>query len=436
MGSPADEDSSRPGVNRRPIDVVVHQHVEECVHLRNVRSTLVRAPHSRLLHLARLDERIAAHLDGISVAGERGSVLSHQALEPPSVGAVFAATVHAIESHDAERLHKMLTVGRATPEGRRGVLSAFGWVSASSLRGITKGLLDSPAPWQQEVGLASCAMHHVDPGAGMLRRTIRDAIDPALAVRALRTAGEIGRHDLLDACAEKIQACHDSPVLFAAARAAVLLGDRSEGVASLHRLATAPGTARDVALGLLLKLAAPTDLPVLLQTLSGESRMVRTLIRAIGIAGDPHYVPWLIARIDDLTLARLAGESFSLITGLDLAYRDLDRKPPEGVDSGPTADPEDSDVAIDEDDSLPWPDPEKITAWWKANGARFAAGTRYFMAESPSPTHCLSVLQTGFQRQRRHAAEYLCLLKPGTPLFNIAAPAWRQKRLLAQRAGA
>jgi hypothetical protein len=40
------------------------------------------------------------------------------------------------------------------------------------------------------------------------------------------------------------------------------------------------------------------------------------------------------------------------------------------------------------------------------------------------------LLKNGFQRQRMAAAIYLCLLKPGTPLFNCAAPAWRQQRLL------
>ena len=86
---------------------------------------------------------------------------------------------------------------------------------------------------------------------------------------------------------------------------------------------------------------------------------------------------------------------------------------------------------MDEDESLPWPDPEKIAAWWRAHGAKFASGTRYFMGDVPTPATCLEVLKTGFQRQRIAAAEYLTLLTPGTPLFNTAAPTWRQQRLLA-----
>jgi hypothetical protein len=53
------------------------------------------------------------------------------------------------------------------------------------------------------------------------------------------------------------------------------------------------------------------------------------------------------------------------------------------------------------------------------------------MGEPASRAYCVKVLKEGFQRQRMAAAEYLCLLNLGTPLFNTSAPAWRQKRLLA-----
>ncbi|HSC65864.1 MAG TPA: hypothetical protein VLD35_19650, partial [Caldimonas sp.] len=104
------------------------------------------------------------------------------------------------------------------------------------------------------------------------------------------------------------------------------------------------------------------------------------------------------------------------------------------IASGPGDDAADADVAMDEDDSLPWPDPAKVLAWWRANGPRFGHGRRYFMGAEPTRESCLEVLRTGFQRQRSAAAEHLALLAPATPPFNVAAPAWRQHRLLAQRA--
>jgi uncharacterized protein (TIGR02270 family) len=86
---------------------------------------------------------------------------------------------------------------------------------------------------------------------------------------------------------------------------------------------------------------------------------------------------------------------------------------------------------MDADEGLPWPDPEKIEKWWAANESRFQKGTRYFMGKPVTREHCIDVLKNGYQRQRILAAHYLCLLDPGTPLFNTSAPAWRQQKLLA-----
>ena len=100
------------------------------------------------------------------------------------------------------------------------------------------------------------------------------------------------------------------------------------------------------------------------------------------------------------------------------------------MDFGPNDDRDDTNVAMDKDDSLPWPDCSKIAGWWRANGVRFTSGTRYFMGGVPTPASYVEVLKTGFQRQRIAAAEYLSLFVPGTPLFNTAAPAWRRERWL------
>jgi uncharacterized protein (TIGR02270 family) len=309
------------------------------------------------------------------------------------------------------------------------VISAFGWVATASLRGITKAFLESPSPLRRQVGLAACAMHGVDPGA-IVDASLNDD-DAAVRVRALRLIAQLGQIDKVSVYMNAV-ADEDASCAFEAACSAAMLGNRSRAVVALQRFASEPGLSRSRALGLLLKLQEPRAANATLAVLAQDPACIRLLIQGIGTAGDPHYVPWLIQQMQDLKLSRLAGESFSYITGLDLAYLDLERKPPEGVDFGPNDDPNDDNVAMDEDDGLPWPDVEKISNWWQANGQRFAPGTRYFMGEPPSTAHCLDVLKNGYQRQRMAAAIYLCLLKPGTPLFNCAAPAWRQQRLLAQ----
>jgi uncharacterized protein (TIGR02270 family) len=130
--------------------------------------------------------------------------------------------------------------------------------------------------------------------------------------------------------------------------------------------------------------------------------------------------------------ARLAGEAFSLMTGVDAEWLDLERLRPENFESGPNDDPNNPNVEMDEDDGLPWTDAAKIQALWQANSHRFQAGVRYFMGQPLNRENCVRALKEGFQRQRIAAALYLSLLNPGTPLFEWRAPARRQQRLLAE----
>jgi len=413
----------------QPIPAVIQQHAEETAVLRNIRSVLLSSPHVQLHRLRRLDDRIAAHLDGLAVAGEYGAKLSMSALETPGSGEVFASAVGAIVDKDIQRLERLFAVAEAVPEAQAGLSSAFGWVSSQRLQGTVSQLLSSPSPFRRRIGITACAMHRVDPGA-VLEVAVNDP-DPALRARALRTLGELGRCDALAAVRSALDD-EDEGARIWAALSAVLLGDRGTALERLTTISQVPGPLRERAMRLALR---AMDLPRahdLLKTFSRDAKNLRTLIQGAGIAGDPSYVPWLIKHMEDLKLARLAGESFTLITGLDLAFLDLERKPPEDVEFGPNDDPNDDNVAMDADDSLPWPDVPKITAWWAANYQRFQSGVNYFMGEPVNRERCLAVLKEGCQRQRIAAAQYLCLLQPGTSLFNTSAPVWRQQRWLAK----
>jgi uncharacterized protein (TIGR02270 family) len=142
-------------------------------------------------------------------------------------------------------------------------------------------------------------------------------------------------------------------------------------------------------------------------------------------------VPWLINEMADDAHARIAGESLAMIVGLNLAQPAFQRDVPPDLHSGPTDFPEDDDVSMDEDDGLPWPDQSKVQTWWNQNRHRFTSGVRYFMGEPPNRSGCIRVLKNGYQRQRIAAAHHLCLLNPGTPLFEWRAPAARQQYELA-----
>jgi len=416
--------------SRRPIPLIVQQHAEECALLRHVRSVLVRAPHVRLHQLRRLDDRIAAHLDGLVVAGDYAASLCRAALERPGAGEIFACAALALARRDHGAIDRLLSLAAMLPDAKRGLLSAFGWVSADLLKGEVAQWLASGDPLRLELGLGACRLHGVDPGAPLIA-ALRDK-NAGVRIEALRGSAAHGRVDLLDVVRDARHA--DPPrVQRHAAIAATVLGDRGAMLGWVVDRAQLDGADCDVELALALQ-ASPFDAArKLLRTLApGDATgPSRRLVRASGWLGDAQLVPWLISLMDDDRLARLAGEAFSTITGAELATLDLERKPPEGFIGGPSDDPEADEVGLDEDESLPWPAQGLVQRWWRSCADKMPVGQRLFLGQVPSIESARRVLRKGFQRQRIAAARWCCLLAPGTKLFTTAAPAWRQQRRLA-----
>jgi uncharacterized protein (TIGR02270 family) len=161
--------------------------------------------------------------------------------------------------------------------------------------------------------------------------------------------------------------------------------------------------------------------------LPGKARLA---ISGFGALGDPAAILWLIGQMHLPELARPAGEAFSMITGVDLAYEDLEGEQPEGFEAGPTENPEDEDVAMDSDEDLPWPEPELLQKWWNNNKGSFKTGARYLLGKPISQETLQDALNNGFQRQRIAAAFELAMRNSGSTLFECRAPGLRQKKLL------
>jgi uncharacterized protein (TIGR02270 family) len=404
------------GSAARIIAHIVEQHAEEAAFLWLLRDAAVDAPHYALRHLARLDERVEAHIDGLRVAGDPGwEIALAQLAQHREAGEVFAAGVLALESQDQAKIGQVIAVVEAAPEATRGLISALGWLRPESLRGLVKSFLDDASPIRRMLGLAACSVHRVDPHSYLGRLLADDA--PLVRARALRLAGELGRAELNQELRNAVQD-PDETCRFWAAWSAGLIGERGPAIPILQQHAEGTGIHKWRALDLVLRIMPQTDAMVWLRGLNSDARHARLAVRACGILGDPAFVPWLIGRMELPELARAAGESFSMITGLDLAYDDLEKDAPEGFQAGPTDNPADENVALDPDEDLPWPDPALLQQWWQDNGARFAAGTRHLLGRPLSPDACQHALTAGFQRQRRAAAFELSLVRPDAQLLN------------------
>ncbi|HET9386078.1 MAG TPA: TIGR02270 family protein [Gemmatimonadales bacterium] len=412
------------------IDSVVSIHAQEAASLSETRMALLRLPHANLDVFARLDERLVAHLDGLTVAGTGARAMLDAMLEDPSVGAAFAAAIRSMEDREPAWLEKFWALGSESALAFQGLKAAFGWAERRNLQGVVHELVKSADPARRLAGLSACAMHRVDPGL----ETGPWLSDPAGAVRsrALRSVGELGLHVLGSRCVAAATADEDPQCRFWGTWSAVLLGNRGTAVDTLSVMALNPKAMhRARAFRLTLQAMDTPAAHSTLQALARDAGQLRWLIQGSGIVADAAYVPWLIDHMTAPETARLAGEAFTLITGADLDALQLWRAQPEDFESGPNENPDDENVEMDPDEGLMWPDQEKVKRWWDANARRFQPGTRYFMGAPVTRAHCIDVLKNGYQRQRILAAHYLCLLDPGTPLFNTSAPAWRQQKLLA-----
>lgn len=407
---------------------VISRHLEDTAFLCTQHDDAVRAPHYRLKDLLQLEERLGAHLDGLRVSDQHGWEIITAALKDGKPGTVFAAGILAFESGNDAWVQCVLEAGVATPESSRGLISALAWLPIEQASGPIKALLASDQPARRCVGIAGAAAHRRMPSGSVFPDALVSD-DSVLRARALRVVGELGLLDFHLSARANLRS-KDPTVRFWAAWSNALLNGHKDAVACLQNVAEAGGPFAERAAQMAMRRLAPKDAKMWLIRLVKQLGQKRLAVIAAGALADPEAIPFLIDQMKVPELARVAGESFSLITGADIAYEDLDGEKPEGFESGPTESPEDENVATDRDLNLPWPDPVLIKKWWNARQGNFARGTRYLLGQPITPDSIRQALKTGFQRQRAAAALELAILNPGRPLFEVRAPAWRQQAML------
>jgi len=410
--------ATTPASSPSIIHDVVEQHAEEAAFLWNLRNASTDEPHYALRHLAALEERIEAHLDGLRVAGEAGLSIAWARLDQyGGTGELFVVATLALESRDSTRLERTLQFAESVPVSRRGLFGALGWVSRDALRGQVAAWLDDTLSFRRLVGVVACSLHRADLSSRMQQLLADDA---SVRARALRLVGELGsigvREQIRVALKDDDEGCR-----FWAAWSAGLLGDRTSAIPVLQDYSTGGSVFKWRALDLVVRLMDHDSAIAWIRHLGRDPVHLRLVVTGTGILGDPVAVPWLIQKMGDPALARVAGESVSMITGWDLSEQGLDGNAPYGFTAGPTDDHADNTVAMDLDENLPWPNPLKIQARWEKEHARFAGGVRHLSGLPCTRETCNDVLRDGYQRQRRAAAYSLALIDASSPLWNWRA---------------
>ena len=411
------------------IATVISQHAEEAAFLWTLRNGALTASHYSLADLAKLDGRVEAHFDGLRTAGEEGWLVVQEQLSFKEPGEVFAAALLAFETGNETRIQKVLEIVTDEPGLAPGVISALGWLLFEQAAGHIQNFVAAASPVLRRIGIAGYAVHRQNPGAATNSALTSD--DVLLKAGALRAVGELGRADLVPRLLTSLSA-ENEKIRFSAAWSASLLSGDGQALNVLKTFSEGSGPHSQKSMQLLVRRLSLTDAKAWQKKLSQSPPQRRLAIITAGAIGDPEFIPWLMDKMKILPLARVAGEAFTMITGVDLAYRDLERKPPEDFESGPTDNPADENVEMDPDDNLPWPDPALVQQWWDKNRGQFQSGTRHLLGKPMTPEWLKIVLRDGRQRQRAAAALELAIHQPGQSLFNVAAPGFRQQQILGK----
>ena len=405
---------------------LIEQHASDAAFLWFRREGAVRAPHHALPTIADIDDRVEAHLDGLRVAGATGTSVAQAALAEDDAGVVFVAAVLALESGDLRSLARLLDRAAAAPASFRELTAALGWVPWETVAPLLPGFFDPGCPpVLHRVGLAACAAHGRDPGS-ILEQSLYST-DVALLARALRSAGELYRSPLARAVTPALGAA-DEACRFWATWTSALFGD-PRAVDALWPFAAAGGPFAARALALAMRLLDPRAAMGWLEALQGRPESLRIACLGATALAEVSAVHWLLGAARLPTLARLAAEGISAITGLTIKGP-LAGKAPDGFVAGPTDNSADEVVALDPDEHLPWPALGALEARCREVMVSMPRGIRHVGGKPITPAQLQLVLRQSTQPRRAAAALGLLLHSKAGPLFEVRAPAARQRAAL------
>lgn len=404
-----------------PYGETFEQYVDNASFLWMMRSIAVEQPHYKSHDIFELEQRIESQLDGLMTSIEPAWSACVDALELAEAGEVFTSSVVAYRSHDINKIQKAVEVGIANEQSMKGLISALGWMPGNLVNSWIQKFFTSKDLKHKFLAVAACSIRRENPDEFLNRildrADCRD--DIPLYARSLRLIGELRRLDLMPFLDDAITS-EDENIKFWALWSSVLLGKR-DIVKLFEPYVFNHGPYQSMAINLVFRVLPIEHARAWISTLAKSDGQARSVIQATGILGDPHAVNWLISKMQDLSVAKIAGEAFSGITGIDLEELQLVNESKSEESAQNDDDMSDESVEMDEDENLPWPDYEKIKKFWMSHGRHFIAGQRYFLGKTVSAEYIKSRLQIATQRQLKASSYELALIDSTIPLLNYKA---------------
>jgi uncharacterized protein (TIGR02270 family) len=437
------------------IPALIRRHAEDAAFYWLQHDASGYSPRLSLGGLERFSNLLAAHLEGIEVAGDAGWQPSLAALQQwKQTGEAFVCAHTALQNNDPVQLDEVMQeVGARPDELLRSVISALAWVPraraldaianwsgadsdavkqvaalrAAALMGQSAtASLSQPIKYfltntDAHVRSAACRAAAVSDQSSAADAQLRSALqDPELAVRA-EAAIALGRHAYAQGQQGTPTAIKVADTLWHAMVAQVDLHNVATGWYSKQTLRRLNRWVQHLAW---LVPLGNSELAALLAFMPP-----RVALRFVAYHGDPAQLPFVIAQMADANTARYAGWVWQAITGVDIQAAGLALAEPEPDDSAPAV----SQARLDADLGVALPNVQAIAQY---STAALQNGQRYLQGKPLSWAHTLDVLEEAPQALRSIAAMHLQLSRPATS-FALRGPVQVQQQALnALRASA
>lgn len=403
-----------------PFLQIYERYVDEASFLWVLRKVALEQPHYSSEDLMDLENRIEQQLDGIMTAPEDAWAVCEAALDLEEPGEVFAATVTALRCLDVWKIQKAVEHGLKNEETFPALVSAFAWVKEKYSHTWIKKFFKSKNFDHKRLALNVCTLRGENPLEQLDKILEREDCrqNKPLYAQAIQSIGEFKRTDLSHFIPLALQDA-DKSVVFSGLWSSVMLGDQSH-MEQLKQFVIEEGEYQQKAIEIAFRVLPIEKAREWISLLAAQPNNKRQVIVASRILGDPQALPWVIAQMQESSLARVAGETFSVITGIDLVKYGLATDIPD-LDEKLRYHDDDAFVGLDDDENLPFPTVEKIAGVWQKYGQYFSTGKRYFMGHPIAEEYLLEAIQHGKQRQRHAAALELALLDIHQPYINTRA---------------
>ncbi len=403
---------------------IIEEHVDEAAFLFEQRRGAFASRLYDLERLAEHDERLLANLDGLMLAGDEGWKASIAGLESKNDGPAFVAGYVALASGEAARI-ETLAKAMADPKAIEGLSAALRLADGAGVIPALEKLAAGDPLGPRALALEALAARgrKVEPRAV---QALLDSGKSAVVLAGLAIAGRASMTSLGPAVARAF--LHPHPWVALGALRAGLRLELPEALPTLRARAAADDGAGAAAIRLLGLAGEREDVKPLLGAARSAARG-RAALLALGRLGAFAAADTLVAATADEKLGSVAGHALSTLLGVDLAAEGLvaPAKPaPAGAEEA---------FALDPDEDLPKPDPEKVRAWWSEQSKKLDREPRLRRGQPFTWEVVVAEARDGVLPDRDQALQEIALRLPAASFVERRDWASRQREAVESLAG-